>query len=77
MTDTQERSYDGCPHLGWRHLWNSGVKYAAMSEEHPPWGIMSTVDDAVTGEPVSLYVDADAMSLYHFFTFWGYVDGRL
>lgn len=74
MTDTPERSYDGCPRegLGYLHLWRAGVAYAELAEATPDW--MAVVQPE-HGAP--MFMTADAMSFHHFFTFWGAVDGRL
>lgn len=77
MTDTPERSYDGCPRegLGYLHLWRAGVAYAELAETQPDWRTPAIMEDAETGLQWTEYLDADTMSLFHFFCFWGYVNG--
>lgn len=74
MTDTQERSYDGCPRegLGYLHLWRAAKEYAELAETEPDATYVVT---ELNGD--LRIADADALSLHHFFCFWGYVDGRL
>lgn len=76
MTDAPDSTaYHGCPREGMGHLylWNTAWEYAEMpSDVRRPAYIIDG-----EGEPVTLYVTADDMALYHLFMFWGAVYGRL
>ena len=72
MTDAPDSTaYHGCPHLAYLPWWRAGVAYAEMEADDGLLYHMRTQDGAIVA------MTAAEMSFYHFFLFWGFLDGRL